>query len=43
MRVAILHRTRLDFADEVMESVMDTHLGPRDDADQHADEISTDA
>ncbi len=37
MRVAILHRTRLDFADEVMESVMDTHLGPRDDADQHVE------
>jgi transglutaminase-like putative cysteine protease len=35
MRVAISHLTRLDFADEVLESVMDTHLGPRDDADQH--------
>jgi transglutaminase-like putative cysteine protease len=35
MRVAISHLTRLDFADEVLESVMDTHLGPRDDCDQH--------
>jgi transglutaminase-like putative cysteine protease len=34
MRVAVTHVTRLDFADEVSESIMDTHLGPRDDADQ---------
>ena len=34
MRVAVTHVTRLDFADEVSESVMDAHLGPRDDADQ---------
>ena len=35
MRVLVSHLTRLDFVDEVSESVMDTHLGPRDDADQH--------
>jgi transglutaminase-like putative cysteine protease len=34
MRVIVSHLTRLDFVDEVSESVMDTHLGPRDDADQ---------
>jgi transglutaminase-like putative cysteine protease len=34
MRVVVSHLTRLDFVDEVSESVMDTHLGPRDDADQ---------
>jgi len=34
MRVLVSHLTRLDFVDEVSESVMDTHLGPRDDADQ---------
>jgi transglutaminase-like putative cysteine protease len=33
----VSHLTRLDFADEVLESVMDTHLGPRDDADQHVE------
>lgn len=37
MRVAVSHVTRLDFAAEVMESVMDAHLGPRDDADQSAE------
>ena len=37
MRVAVSHLTRLDFGHEVMESVMDTHLGPRDDADQRVD------
>jgi transglutaminase-like putative cysteine protease len=37
VRVAISHLTRLDFADEVMESVMDTHLGPRDDSDQRVE------
>jgi len=37
MRVAISHLTRLDFADEVMESVMDAHLGPRDDSDQRVE------
>lgn len=37
MRVAIAHVTRLDFAHEVLESVMDTHLGPRDDDDQHVE------
>ena len=37
MRVAISHLTRLDFAAEVMESVMDTHLGPRDDTDQYVE------
>ena len=37
MRIAISHLTRLDFATEVMESVMDTHLGPLDDADQYVD------
>src|SRR5205823_2081534 len=30
MRIAIAHLTRLDFGHEVMASVMDTHLGPRD-------------
>jgi transglutaminase-like putative cysteine protease len=34
MRVLVNHLTRLDFVDEVSESVMDTHLGPRDDPDQ---------
>jgi transglutaminase-like putative cysteine protease len=34
VRVAVTHLTRLDFVDEVSESVMDAHLGPRDDADQ---------
>jgi transglutaminase-like putative cysteine protease len=34
MRVAVRHVTRLDFGDEITESVMDTRLGPRDDADQ---------
>lgn len=37
MRIAILHVTRLDFADEVSETVMDAHLGPRDDADQRVE------
>jgi transglutaminase-like putative cysteine protease len=37
VRVAISHLTRLDFAAEVMESVMDTHLGPRDDSDQYVE------
>jgi transglutaminase-like putative cysteine protease len=34
MRIAVKHVTRLEFGDEVSETVMDTHLGPRDDADQ---------
>jgi transglutaminase-like putative cysteine protease len=34
MRVVVTHLTRLDFVDEVSESVMDTRVGPRDDADQ---------
>ena len=34
MRIAVTHVTRLDFGDEVSETVMDTHLGPRDDVDQ---------
>jgi transglutaminase-like putative cysteine protease len=37
VRIAISHLTRLDFAQEVMESVMDTHLGPRDDSDQRVE------
>jgi transglutaminase-like putative cysteine protease len=40
MRIAVSHLTRLDFGHEVMESVMDTHLGPRDDADQHVDRFA---
>lgn len=40
MRIAISHLTRLDFGHEVMESVMDTHLGPRDDADQHVEQFA---
>lgn len=35
MRIAVTHVTRLDFAEEVTESVMDTRLGPRDDSDQY--------
>jgi transglutaminase-like putative cysteine protease len=34
MRVAVQHVTRLEFAGEVTESVMDVRLGPFDDADQ---------
>ena len=34
MRIAVTHVTRLDFGDEVSETVMDAHLGPRDDVDQ---------
>jgi transglutaminase-like putative cysteine protease len=34
MRIAVTHVTRLEFGDEVSETVMDTRLGPRDDADQ---------
>ena len=34
MRVALQHVTRLEFVDEVAESVMDLRLGPLDDADQ---------
>jgi len=34
MRIAVTHVTRLEFSDEVRETVMDAHLGPRDDADQ---------
>jgi transglutaminase-like putative cysteine protease len=34
MRVAITHRTRLDYSQEVVEGVMDTRLGPLSDAHQ---------
>jgi hypothetical protein len=34
MRIAVTHVTRLEFGDEVGETVMDAHLGPRDDVDQ---------
>jgi transglutaminase-like putative cysteine protease len=34
MRIAVTHLTRLDFGQEVTESVMDARLGPRDDPDQ---------
>jgi transglutaminase-like putative cysteine protease len=34
MRIAVTHVTRLEFGDEVSETVMDAHLGPRDDTDQ---------
>ncbi|HEY0583170.1 MAG TPA: transglutaminase family protein [Chloroflexota bacterium] len=34
MRIAVSHLTRLDFGEEVTESVMDARLGPRDDAHQ---------
>jgi transglutaminase-like putative cysteine protease len=34
MRLAVTHTTHLRWDDEVTESVMDVHLGPRDDTDQ---------
>jgi transglutaminase-like putative cysteine protease len=34
VRVAITHTTRVDYDADVVEGVMDTHLGPRSDADQ---------
>ena len=37
MRIAVAHVTRLEFGDEVSETVMDAHLGPRDDADQRVE------
>jgi transglutaminase-like putative cysteine protease len=37
VRVLISHLTRLDFGHEVLESVMDAHLGPRDDSDQRVE------
>ncbi len=40
MRIAVKHVTRLEFPDEVSETVMDTHLGPRDDADQRVARFS---
>ncbi len=40
MRIAVSHVTRLDFGDEVSETVMDTRLGPRDDADQRVARFS---
>jgi transglutaminase-like putative cysteine protease len=40
MRIAVTHVTRLEFGDEVSESVMDTRLGPRDDADQRVERFS---
>lgn len=40
MKIAVTHVTRLDFADEVSETVMDAHLGPRDDADQRVERFT---
>ncbi len=40
MRIAVRHVTRLEFDDEVSETVMDTHLGPRNDADQRVARFS---
>jgi transglutaminase-like putative cysteine protease len=37
MRLAITHATHLTWDDEVTESVMDVHLGPRDDTDQRVE------
>ena len=34
MRILVSHVTRMDFAEEVTESVLDARLGPRDDDDQ---------
>jgi transglutaminase-like putative cysteine protease len=40
MKISLTHVTRLDFGDEVSETVMDAHLGPRDDADQRVERFS---
>jgi transglutaminase-like putative cysteine protease len=40
MKIAVAHVTRLEFGDEVSETVMDAHLGPRDDADQRVERYS---
>jgi transglutaminase-like putative cysteine protease len=40
MRIAVTHVTRLDFGNEVSETVMDARLGPRDDADQRVARFS---
>jgi transglutaminase-like putative cysteine protease len=40
MRIAVTHVTRLDFGSEVRETVMDAHLGPRDDVDQRVAHFS---
>jgi transglutaminase-like putative cysteine protease len=40
MRIAVTHLTRLDFDEEVNETIMDAHLGPFDDADQHVERYS---
>ena len=40
MRIVVTHVTRLDFGDEVSETVMDAHLGPRDDADQRVERFA---
>jgi transglutaminase-like putative cysteine protease len=34
MRVSVVHRTRLDYSEAVVEDVMDTRLGPHSDAHQ---------
>jgi transglutaminase-like putative cysteine protease len=40
MRVAVQHVTRLEFAGEVSESIMDVRLGPHDDEHQHTQRFS---
>jgi transglutaminase-like putative cysteine protease len=40
VRIAVRHVTRLEFSEEVSETVMDAHLGPRDDADQRVERYS---
>src|SRR3984893_9425061 len=40
MRIAVTHVTRLEFGDEVSETVMDARLGPRDDADQRVERFA---
>jgi transglutaminase-like putative cysteine protease len=40
MKVAVTHITRLEFGDEVSETVMDAHLGPRNDADQRVERFA---
>jgi transglutaminase-like putative cysteine protease len=37
MKVSVIHVTRLDFGGEVSETVMDAHLGPRNDSDQRVE------
>ncbi len=37
MRLAVTHTTHLQWDDEITESVMDVHLGPRDDVDQRVE------